>query len=268
MTFLRLHLLRVFAVIFGLLALSSLLEPFGLAFAGSFVFLGKRLSGTPNMIAAGSFALFLGFYAVALYRESAVAVPLGLAYAGYLHVNLHYSLLFTYRDHKPPFGDARVFGVVTALSLAIAWGAVVASALRARKVKTDRPPGRILLRAFALLFGLMALSNAIKPFAYAADIGLVFFGNRLTGTANTVGSLAFSALLATYAVSIWREKRPALPIGVAYAIYVIVNLVLWNRNRPDDAEAPAIFGLPYLVAAIGVSSGAALLLWRHRARLT
>jgi hypothetical protein len=48
---------------------------------------------------------------------------------------------------------------------------------------------------------------------------------------------------------------------------VLANLVLWSKNMPDQAEAPMIFSLPYLAGAIGASSGSALLLWRHRARL-
>lgn len=258
--------LRIFAVLFGLLALSNFLQPLGLFAEAGLVFLGKRLSGAPNLIAAWSFAIFLACYAAALWRGTAAALPLGIAYASYLHVNLHYTLLFTLRDAAAPFGNAYVFGFYTIVALGAAWGAV-AAVLCTRPAVHERDPARILLRSFALLFALMALSNALKPFAYAPDVGFIFFGHRLAGTANTIVALIFSALLATYAASIWAEKRRALPLGIAYALYVIANIVLWNKNRPEQADTSFIFALPYLVGAVGVPSGAALLLWRHRERL-
>ncbi len=264
----RMRPLRIFAVLFGLLALSNFLQPLGLSPESGFVFLGKRLSGTPNLIAAWSFAVFLACYATALWRETATALPLGLAYAAYLHVSLHYALLFTFRNAEPPFDSALVFGIYTIAALGSAWGAVVVM-LRRGLAKREHAPARILLRAFALLFALMALSNALKPFAYASDVGFILFGQRLRGTANVVAALTFSALLATYAVSLWGEKRRALPLAIAYALYVFANLVLWNIRTPEveRGAAPVIFSLPYLVSAVGVSSGAALLLWRYRKRL-
>jgi hypothetical protein len=166
-----------------------------------------------------------------------------------------------------PTGNARIFGLVyTVIALGGAWGAVAAM-VRAGLAQREQAPGRIVLRAFAMLFALMALSNAVKPFAYTSDVGFVLFGQRLAGTANTAAALSFALLLAVYAASIWREKRAALQLGVAYALYVLANLVLWNFRKPDGADAPLVFALPYLVSAIGVSSGAALLLWRHRERL-
>jgi hypothetical protein len=123
------------------------------------------------------------------------------------------------------------------------------------------------MRTFALLFALMALSDLLKPFAYTPEVGFVLFGQRLTGGANTAAALTFSALLATYAAMLWEERREALTLGIGYALYVAANLVLWQFRKPEGAEAPLLFALPYLVSAIGVSSGAACLLWRHRERL-
>jgi hypothetical protein len=259
-------LLRFFAVLFGLLALSIFLNPFGLSTDSGVVFLGKRLSGAPNLIAAWCFAVFLACYAISLWREKAAALPLGIAYAAYLHVNLHYALLFTFRDAEAPFDNAHVFAISTIVALVAAWGAVAAM-VRGRLAERDHAPARILLRSFALLFALMALANALKPFAYAPDVGFIFFGHRLAGTANTIVALIFSALLATYAASIWAERRRALLLGTAYAIYVLANVVLWNKNRPEQADMSFIFALPYLLGAIGVPSAAALLLWQQRERL-
>ena len=101
-------------------------------------------------------------------------------------------------------------------------------------------PGRLLLRAFALLFALMALSNAAQALRlHGQQVGFVLFGQRLTGTANVVAALVFAAFLAIYAQSIWAERRRALPLGIAYALYVVANLVLWNFRKPAGAGGPA-----------------------------
>lgn len=255
--------LRTMAVLFGILAVSNFLKPFGLSADTGFVFLGRRLDGIPNLVAGWTFAVFLACYAAALWRGRAAALPLGIAFAAYVSANL---FLFTLRM-PPPAGGRVVFGIVyTVVALAGAWG-TVAAMVRAGYARLDPAPGRIVLRSFALLFALMALSNALKPFAYTDEIGFVLFGERLSGQANTAAAGTFAALLAAYAASIWTERRLALKLGVAYALYVVANLVLWNFRKPEGAEAPLLFALPYLVSAIGVSSGAAYLLWKHRARL-
>lgn len=257
-------LLRIFAVLFGLLAISNFLKPFGFSEDQGFVFMGRRLEGTPNLIAGWSFAVFLAWYASALWREKAAALPIGIAYAAYVSANL---FLWVLRQPPPP-PDKVLFGYVyMTVALGTSWGAVVAM-LKAGFAAREAAPGRVLLRSFALLFAWMALSNTLKPFAYDAATGFVLLGERLSGMPNTVAGFAFAALLAAYAVSIWRESSLALKLGIFYAGYVIVNLVLWNFRKPEGSDAPLLFALPYLVSAIGVSSGAAYLLWRHRERLS
>ena len=118
----------------------------------------------------------------------------------------------------------------------------------------------------AILFALMALSNTLKPFAYSATTGFVLFGERLSGASNTIAALVFAVLLAFYAWAIWTERRIAVPLGFAYALYVLANLILWSFRKPEGTVTPAIFGIPYLLSAIGVSWGSALLLARHRDR--
>lgn len=255
--------LRVFAVLFALLAVSNLTKPLGLSTEAGFVMLGRRLSGTPNLIAGWSFAVFMAAYAAALWRNKLEALPMGLAYAGYVSANLFLFALFS----PTPEGSARAFGIAyTAVALGGAWGAV-AIMLREGFVRREHERGRILLRAFALLFLLMAVSNLLKPFTPTPTSGFVLLGQRLTGTANIVAALAFSAFLTVYAHSIWTERRRALPLGIAYAAYVVANLVLWNFRKPEGSDAPLLFALPYLASAIGVSGGAALLLHKHRLRL-
>lgn len=255
--------LRILAVLFALLAVSNLAKPLGMNVEQGFVFFGRRLSGTPNLIAAWAFAAFLFAYAAALWRERTQALPMGIAYAAYVTANL-----FLFQLRMPAVGtNAVVFGIVySVVALGLSWGAVAAM-IRAGFASRDSVPGRVVLRAFALLFAVMALSNLLKPFAYTETVGFVLFGQRLSGTPNVVAALIFAALLATYAQSIWAERRRALPLGVAYAIYVVANLVLWSFRKPEGTVTPLVFMLPYIVSAVGVSSGAAYLLWKQRARL-
>jgi hypothetical protein len=255
--------LRVLAVLFALLAVSNLTKPLEVGMNQGFVFFGRRLSGAPNLIAAWTFAGFLFAYAAALWRERAAALPMGIAYAGYVSANL-----FLFQLRMPAVeGNTRIFGILyTLFALGFSWGAVVAM-VRAGFASRDGVPARVALRSCALLFALIALSNLLKPFAYTETVGFVLFGQRLAGMPNVFAALAFAMFLAVYAQSIWAERRRALALGIAYAIYVIVNLVLWNFRKPAGTVTPLAFMLPYLICAIGVSSGAAFLLWSQRERL-
>lgn len=257
-------LLRIFAALFGLLAISNFLKPFEFSADQGFVFMGRRLDGTPNLIAGWSFGVLLSCYASALWRGKAAALPIGIAYASYVTANLY---LWVLRQPAPP-PDQAWFGIVYMIvALGTSWGAVLAM-LKAGFLSRDPAPGRVLLRSFALLFAWMALSNTLKPFEDTANTGFVLLGERLSGTPNTVAGPSFAALLAVYAASIWRESSLALKLGLFYAGYVIANLVLWNFRKPEGSDATLLFAIPYLLSAIGVSSGAAYLLWKHRERLS
>jgi hypothetical protein len=62
----------------------------------------------------------------------------------------------------------------------------------------------------------------------------------------------------------------ALPLGIFYAAYVIVNMPLFISRYHGTAvmqEHSWAYLVPYPFVAIGVSSGAALLLYRRRADL-
>jgi len=130
--------------------------------------------------------------------------------------------------------------------------------------------GKQTLKVFAVLFALLAVSNLLKPFQIGGGhTGFVFFGQRLSGTANMIAGPLFGIYLLVYAWGIWRMKRFALPMGHAYATYVVLNLLMYlaKNPRPPGAE-PVIFGIVYSVVAIGVSVGAAYLLTKHKAELS
>jgi hypothetical protein len=125
------------------------------------------------------------------------------------------------------------------------------------------------LTAFAILFAVLAGSNLLKPFQILGpQTGFVLFGERLEGTANAVAGPLFGLFLLVYAIGIWGMKRWALPLAWLYAAYVVANLLLFRfRTETPPGVGYMIFGLVYMLVAIGVSAGAAWLLSRRKAEL-
>ena len=135
---------------------------------------------------------------------------------------------------------------------------------------TDTAKRDWILTTLAVLIGLMAVSNLLKPVGQAlrpeSPTGFVFFGERLTGMANAIVGPLFGVFHAIYAWAVWKMRSLALPLAIVYAIYVPVNLVLFAMDPPPGSGGP-IFGLLYAAVAIGVSGGGAYYLWTKRALL-
>jgi|SRR5271163_977820 len=125
------------------------------------------------------------------------------------------------------------------------------------------------LTILAILFAILALSDILKPLHLEGPTtGLVFFGKRLSGVPNAILGPALGFVLLIYAAGIWRMRRYAIAIGFAYAIYVTINLVLFTmRNPPAASASDRIFGIVYVVGALVLSWGTAILLRRHQAEL-
>ena len=126
-----------------------------------------------------------------------------------------------------------------------------------------------VVTALAVAMALLAVSNLSKPVTQRLDpehAGFVFLGTRLHGAANAVAGPLFGAVLAAYAWGAWTMRRWVLPLALAYAVWVPVNLLLFAR-REGSGGAGAAFLLAYAVVAVGVSSGGALWLHRERERL-
>lgn len=131
----------------------------------------------------------------------------------------------------------------------------------------DRPERGKALTIFAVLFGILAISNLLKPFQLGGEqTGFVLFGIRLSGLANSIVGPLFGLFLAFYAYGIWQMRRFALPMGHAYATYVILNLIFFSFN-PQPAALSKWFMAVYAVVAIGVSAGAAILLTKRKSDL-
>jgi hypothetical protein len=126
------------------------------------------------------------------------------------------------------------------------------------------------LTILAILLALMAISNFGKPFSHNPGVGFVFFGSRLSGLPNMIVAPIFGIILAVYVYGIIAMRRFALPLGIVYATYVIVNMPLFVLRYHGTAvmqEHSWAYLLPYPFVAIGVSSGAAWMLYRRKADL-
>jgi hypothetical protein len=131
----------------------------------------------------------------------------------------------------------------------------------------SQKPRGATLTILALLLALMALSNFGKTFTHHSGVGFVFFGMRLSGTANTIVAPIFGIIITVYVYGILTMRKFALPLGIVYAAYVIVNMPLFVLRYHGTAvmqEHSWAYLVPYPFVAIGVSSGTAWMLYRRR----
>ena len=123
----------------------------------------------------------------------------------------------------------------------------------------------------AVLFALLALSNTTKALQFSNDptkLGIVLFGVRYESFAsNLILGPSMGAILAAYAYGLWALRRWVLPLSIAYAFWVPLNLTLfWYRQTGADIP-PLTFILGYLTFSLGGSIGTALYLAYHHDRL-
>lgn len=138
---------------------------------------------------------------------------------------------------------------------------------------TDQAERGTLLSIFAILFAALAVSNVLKPLQIMGDeTGFVLFGTLLTGTANLIAGPLAGVYLLVYAYGIWQMKRFAVGLAHAYALYVALNLLLFmykgvpNAAEPSGVVASVIFAA-YPIVAVGVSTGAAIVLTKRKHEL-
>jgi uncharacterized membrane protein (DUF2068 family) len=127
------------------------------------------------------------------------------------------------------------------------------------------------LTTFAVLLALLAFSNFTKAFQNMSDPtkGLVVFGVRFeTLLPNAILGPVFGVILGTYAYGIWRMKRWVLPLAIAYAFYVPLNLVVFWFLHGAPPHPPVLGLLLYLAVAFTGSIGVAIYLAYHHDRLT
>jgi len=124
--------------------------------------------------------------------------------------------------------------------------------------------GGTVLTIFAILFGLLALSNFLKPFLH--DANLVFLGSKTTGVANVVLSILFGILLAAYAYGIWTMRKFALAIAYFFFPWVVLNTILFRVKNHPTGQHP-VAGFAILAIGLGVPLASLIILHRRRAEL-
>ena len=125
----------------------------------------------------------------------------------------------------------------------------------------------VTLTIFGLLFLLMAISNFGKPFSHQSGVGFVFLGTRLSGVPNMIIAPIFGIIVAVYAYGILAMRKYALPLGIFYAAYVNMNLILFlakNHGTAIMKEHSMAFMVAYPFIAIGVPADSAILLYRRK----
>lgn len=123
-----------------------------------------------------------------------------------------------------------------------------------------------ILAVFAILFAILAISNLLKPLQLNEATGFVLFGSRLTGVPNVIAGILAGLYLLVYAYGIWHMKRFVVGMAHAYALYVILNLLLFMYSDDQEAEL-GLFYLLYAIVAIGVSLGSAIILTKRKTDL-
>ncbi len=138
------------------------------------------------------------------------------------------------------------------------------------KPDSARAPLGLFLTVMAVLFVVLALSDFTKALQFAnnpAVGGLVIFGHKFHGVAHNLmlGPL-FGVVLLIYAYGIWNLRAWVLPLSIAYAFYVPVNMVMfWSLHQ---LPPPTVrFIVMYLFISLTGSVGTAIYLAYHRERL-
>jgi hypothetical protein len=129
--------------------------------------------------------------------------------------------------------------------------------------------------ALAMLVDVLkALSQPLPPGHKVAGLqmppsGIVVLGVRHTGMGAGILALVVAVVLFFYAVGIWRMKRYAVTVAWLYAAYVILNVTLFTiRNPAPPTPGAMIFAIVYLVTAIILTLGTAIVLTRRRRDLS
>jgi hypothetical protein len=126
----------------------------------------------------------------------------------------------------------------------------------------------VALTIFAILFGLLAISNFSKPLSHDPGVGFVFMGVRLKGTGNDIMGPLFGICLVIYAYGIWTMRRFALPVAYIYTAWVIVNMVLYSMKNHSETPPSLAFTIGATAIGIGVPLATAIILSRRQADLT
>jgi hypothetical protein len=127
------------------------------------------------------------------------------------------------------------------------------------------------LALLALLFALLAIESTVKPFIANPEISFVLLGRRTEGLLEAIAARIHALLMLAIAVGIWKQRRFALALLMAYLPYVLLNRTLFfvrAGEEPAVALASPLFEALFTAGALGVPAVSLLLLWRRRAELS
>ncbi|MBI3783759.1 MAG: hypothetical protein HY270_10170 [Deltaproteobacteria bacterium] len=127
------------------------------------------------------------------------------------------------------------------------------------------------LSVMAVLYSILTLSNFTKAYQYMSNPtvgGIVIFGVRFESVvSNLILGPLMGLVVGSYAYGLWKQRSWLVPLSIAYAFYVPLNLVLfWYRQTGPDVPSLG-FLLPYLTIAFTGSIGTALYLAHHPEKL-
>jgi len=120
--------LTIFALLFALLAISDFLKPFHLLPTEGFVFLGTKLTGTPNAVMGSLFGIFLLIYAYGIWTMRKFAQQ--AAYIFVLWVLLNMAMFATKTREPQPL-------LASLVSVVVGIGVPLASAIVLRRRSAD-----------------------------------------------------------------------------------------------------------------------------------
>jgi len=118
-----------------------------------------------------------------------------------------------------------------------------------------------LLKALAVLLALRGTANLFKPFG--AGSALVILGRTLPVT-SPLGPIIGLWMIA-FAVGILLRKRWAVPLGMAYAAFATLNIILFPIVS-GLGDLPVWFYVLFTIGGIAAPWAAVILLQRELAR--
>jgi hypothetical protein len=122
--------LTIFAILFVLLAISDFAKPLSHSPGVGFVFLGTRLTGTPNAIMGPLFGFLLLAYAYGIWTMRRWAVPVAYIFTGWVVLN---TVLYSMKNRDAPQPSV----AVAIGSIAIGIGIPLATAILLSRRRAD-----------------------------------------------------------------------------------------------------------------------------------
>jgi hypothetical protein len=122
--------LTIFAILFVLLAISDFAKPLSHSPGVGFVFLGTRLTGTPNAIMGPLFGFLLLVYAYGIWTMRRWAVPVAYIFTGWVVLN---TVLYSMKNRDAPQPSV----AVAIGSIAIGIGVPLATAILLTRHRAD-----------------------------------------------------------------------------------------------------------------------------------